>query len=276
VSLAAEPDPIPASEPAAALPAEPESDSAPVGASEVSGPNPASFDWPSPFEVDPLTAEQRQPSASESDLKSPTDTERSSAPTIPPMVPPTVGPLDAPVATPEPRVAAEPATQPATPVVPEADERATTPSPAPSMPERPTPEPPAPVPPAPPADSLGAATEQLSREADDAVNDALSVFGVSRRTPGAQLPATDLFASISGSMRLGGVDEKPSSAGPAPAPNPAPSSTPAPSSMPAANAVLDAASRLTDLGDEEQVRFDLSGFQHGTHRADRELGDSDS
>lgn len=95
------------------------------------------------------------------------------------------------------------------------------------------------------------ATSQLNRAADEAVNDAISVFGAQRRTPGAQLPATDLFASISGSMALGKSD--------APA---------TPPSRPA--------SPVADLGDEDQVRFDLSGFQQGTTRADREIGDMNS
>jgi HAMP domain-containing protein len=95
------------------------------------------------------------------------------------------------------------------------------------------------------------ATSELNRAADEAVNDAISVFGTQRRTPGAQLPATDLFASISGTMALGGSDT------PTP-PTPRP------------------ASPVTDLGDEDQVRFDLSGFQQGTTRADREIGDMNS
>ena len=122
-------------------------------------------------------------------------------------------------------------------------------------------------PPAPNLDTRGQETEQLNRAADQAVNDALSVFGVSRRTPGAQLPATDLVASISGSMRLGSLDDE--------------STTRTPPSHASPVGVLDDATDdltddFTDLGDEEQVRSDLSGFQNGTNRAERELRGSDT
>lgn len=237
------PAPIPAPEPERAEPTP-----------STAGPNPASFDWPSPAEVDPLTAEQRQQPAPEAEWNWPS--ERHDDP-IPPMVAPTIEPVDAPPVETAP-------VDSAPPVAPVSEPRPALPAQPPAVPV------PAAAPAEPPAslEGLGGATDQLNRAADEAVNGALSVFGVSRRTPGAQLPATDLFSSISGSMRLGSLDDDS-------APTPATAPVSAPTAAPAAPSPRPSAGDF-DLGDEEQVRFDLSGFQNGTNRADRELGGNDS
>lgn len=87
--------------------------------------------------------------------------------------------------------------------------------------------------------------------ATSAVEDALSAFGTSRRTPGASLPDTSLTAAISGRMTLD-ID----------------SSTkdqPTPLTPPSATEPLTA-----PTPDPNEIRFQLSGFQSGTRRADRE------
>ena len=141
-----------------------------------------------------------------------------------------------------------------------------TPAPAPTNAPAPATTPataPAPATAATPAPASGLdATFALDRAADRAVDDALGVFGAPRRTPGAQLPTTDLFASISGSMRLGGDDT--SSSGPAPA---------SPGRAPTPSTTTPPAGPLTVTHDEDHVRSALSGFQQGTIRADREMGD---
>jgi HAMP domain-containing protein/anti-sigma regulatory factor (Ser/Thr protein kinase) len=200
-AIPADPAPAVASAPAPVAPV-----SAPPAPSE---PNPASFDWPSPLDVDPLSKESRAVAAA------------AVAP-APPM------PQQAPAA-------------PMSPLSGTAPTDSVVPSPPPT-----------------PLQPSNDATSDLNRAADSAVADALSVFGTQRRKPGAQLPVTDLFASISGSMALG------SDSG---AQSPASPSRPTPSRP---------TSSVTDLGDEEQVRFDLSGFQQGTTRADREIGDINS
>jgi signal transduction histidine kinase len=86
--------------------------------------------------------------------------------------------------------------------------------------------------------------------ATDAVEGALSAFGSARRTPGASLPDTSLAAAISGRMTLQ-VDQPP----PEPLAPPKPPAT-APLTAPTA--------------DPNEIRFQLSGFQSGTRRADQE------
>ena len=206
----------PASEAAPLLPAVSSVDSASAG----TAPNPASFEWPSPAEVDPLTQERPTPSAPFGNS--------APAETIPPLTAPSSAP-SLPGST-------------SAPTRPEGTARESVPAPS------------------------GASIDQLGRAADDAVNEALSVFGTARRTPGAQMPTTDLFASIAGSMRLGSSDDSPTSGA-------ATTSTTAASVS--HHALHERGSVAADLGDEEQVRFDLSGFQQGTNRADRELGDND-
>lgn len=100
--------------------------------------------------------------------------------------------------------------------------------------------------PAPPTD-LGAARSSAA----DAVEGALSAFGSARRTPGAALPDTSLTAMISGRMTLE-VDTPPTVPPPAPATTPLTAPTPDPAP------------------DPNEIRFQLSGFQSGTSRADRE------
>ena len=210
--------PGPAATPEVAAAPEP-ARSAPVAAAS---PNPASFDFPSSLEIDPRSVES-----------TPRSTTPSASPS--PAADPHSHPIIGTAPTPAPSVAP-------------------TPTPAVAPAAAPTP------PPAPVAPSLGGldTTIALEKAADQAVDDALGVFGAPRRTPGAQLPTTDLFASISGSMRLGGTTE------PAPAPAPAPSERPSVAAPTTPSAVS---------GDEDRVRSALSGFQQGTIRADREMGD---
>lgn len=218
--------------PAPAIPTDPTpavaSAPAPVAVSSVpvapAEPNPASFDWPSPLDVDPLSQSTRPPAAS-------------AQPVDPSPMTLSVG--VAPVA-PAPALASVPIVTSPAPTTPLGGT-------APTETAMPTP-PPTPLQPS------NDATTELSRAADQAVNEAISLFGAKRRQPGAQLPETDLFASISGSMALDGAD--------APEPRPAPQTRPEPV--------------VADLGDEDRVRFDLSGFQQGTTRADREIGDTNS
>lgn len=204
--------PIP-SDPAPAVASAPAPIDTPAAApSAASEPNPASFDWPSPLEVDPISGSTR-PSGSMPDAPP--------AATVPVAGPATTAPSLAvapmtPLSGTTPTETAIP-TAPHTPLHPSND-----------------------------------ATTQLNKAADDAVADAISMFGTQRRQPGAQLPETDLFASISGSMALEGASDAPT----------VPTLRPVPP--------------IADLGDEDQVRFDLSGFQQGTTRADREIGDTNS
>jgi hypothetical protein len=95
--------------------------------------------------------------------------------------------------------------------------------------------------PVPNADLMSAQTS-----ANEAVGAALSVFGVERRTPGANLPNTSLVGSLSGVMSLDGAT---SAAG-------------TPASMPSATTEADP--------DPDEIRFQLAGFQSGTRRADQE------
>lgn len=177
--------PVPAPSLADARPAPAAAPAPTVHDATPTAPNPATFEWPSPSEVDPLSIDHR--------------TSSSSRPSIPASIP------DAAPAGASPAAAVS--------------------------------------------------TQDLNRAADDAVNGALSVFGSARRTPGAQLPETDLLASISGSMGLGASGSAPDR----------PSGLGAGTERP-----------LPDLGDENQVRFDLSGFQQGINRADREHGGTTS
>lgn len=101
-----------------------------------------------------------------------------------------------------------------------------------------------------PSDDLSAARTSAA----DAVEGALSAFGSARRTPGAALPETSLTAMISGRMTLdldtssdNQPDHTPEITPPAP-----PATTPAPDT------------------DPNEIRFQLSGFQSGTSRADQE------
>jgi len=110
---------------------------------------------------------------------------------------------------------------------------------------RPATPPPAPREPA-PGDGLSAARNS----ATDAVEGALSAFGSSRRTPGASLPDTSLTAAISGRMTLD-IDSSPAE--------------PPTALTPPANEPLSA-----PTPDPNEIRFQLSGFQSGTRRADRE------
>lgn len=195
----------------ASAPAPTVASAAPVAAAE---PNPASFDWPSPLDVDPLSQSAR-PSVVQAADPSPM--------TLPVDVP-SIAPTPVPIVT---------SAAPTTPLGGTAPNETAMPTP-PSTPLQPS----------------NDATTQLNRAADEAVNEAINHFGAQRRQPGAQLPETDLFASISGSMALDGNEEQ------APQPQPEPT--------------------VADLGDEDRVRFDLSGFQQGTTRADREIGDINS
>ena len=76
---------------------------------------------------------------------------------------------------------------------------------------------------------------------------ALSVFGVERRKPGANLPNTSLVGSLSGVMSLDSATLR------AAEPTAATS-----------NASVDA------NGEPDEIRFQLAGFQSGTRRADEE------
>ncbi|MGB3737014.1 MAG: ATP-binding protein [Ilumatobacter sp.] len=123
---------------------------------------------------------------------------------------------------------------------------------------RPTPTPPeatlTPTPTAPSGPVPAAGLDAARSSANDAVEGALTAFGSARRTPGAALPDTSLTAAISGRMTL---ELDPSGAA-TPAPTPP---TPAPP----------ATTPLTDpTTDPNEIRFQLSGFQSGTSRADRE------
>ena len=106
-----------------------------------------------------------------------------------------------------------------------------------------------PLPPQQPSVSADLSAARTS--ATDAVEGALSAFGSSRRTPGASLPDTSLTAAISGRMSLD--INSPSS------------EEPAPLTPPAATEPLTA-----PTPDPNEIRFQLSGFQSGTRRADRE------
>lgn len=215
-AIPTDPTPAVASAPAPSLVA-----SGPVAAAE---PNPASFDWPSPLDVDPLSKSTR-PSATSVGHVDPAPMTRT---------------VDVPSVAPAPALASVP--------------NLTSPAPATPLGGTAPTETAMPTPPSTPLQPSNDATTQLSRAAGEAVSEAINVFGAQRRQPGAQLPETDLFSSISGSMALDGAEAQ--------SPGSAPHSRPEPT--------------VADLGDEDRVRFDLSGFQQGTTRADREIGDTNS
>ncbi len=99
-----------------------------------------------------------------------------------------------------------------------------------------------------PSTDLSAARDSAA----DAVEGALSAFGSARRTPGASLPDTSLAAAISGRMTL--ESDPPQATPPQATPPPAPATEPLTAPTP----------------DPSEIRFQLSGFQSGTRRADRE------
>jgi hypothetical protein len=97
-----------------------------------------------------------------------------------------------------------------------------------------------------------APSTDLADAAASAVDEALNVFKAARRTPGANMPETNLIASISGSMGSPFRSRTPETTG---------ASTSTISAPP---------SRRVDVGDPDEVRSNLAGFQSGIGRADRE------
>ena len=92
--------------------------------------------------------------------------------------------------------------------------------------------------------------------AQSSVDQALSVFATTR-TPGANLPDTSFISSLSGSMRLDLGDDDPVA-------------SPPPFGDLGTGASSGPFAGLASGGDADRVRFQLSGFQQGTDRADRE------